>query len=280
MILTGTGSIQSEFLPPVTDAVTGTLVAAFSLRRVRSAYAGSAVRVRRSSDNTESDIGFDANGDFNSSALASFVGASNGRVVTWYDQSGNGRHFTNTSVTTQPVIYDSVLGGITDNGRPAMSFVNYGLEATSQWFASGDLFASVVINHRSTGAAAIISSRASGFDNSPAMNYVSGPAPSIASAFGGCGAFNNANQLVFSAQWDENVNSSLYVNSVLQTGGCSNGTYTNKGTYTVLGAPRYGEAYDSNYFLQELIVYSTLMVTNQQNAIIEANQAKYYSIQS
>ena len=279
MILSGTGTIQSQFLPPLTNSVSGTLVAAFSLRKVRSAYAGSAVRVRRSSDNAESDIGFDANGNFNTSALTSFVGANNGRVVTWYDQSGNARHFTNSSTTTQPVIYDSVIGPITDNGRPTISFAGYGFESTSQWFASADLYASVVINHRTgTAAASIISSRAATFDSSPGMFYVSGPALNIASSFGGCGAFNNTNQLVGSAEWDENVNSYLYMNDVLQSGPCTNGTYTNKGTYTVLGAPRYGEAYDSNFTLQELVVYSSLMISTGQDAIISANQRKYYSI--
>ena len=47
--------------------------AAYSLRKLRAAYSGSAVRVRRSSDNTEQDIGFDANGDLDSTALLAFV---------------------------------------------------------------------------------------------------------------------------------------------------------------------------------------------------------------
>lgn len=51
--------------------------AAYSLRKLRTAYSGSAIRVRRSVDNTESDIGFDGTGNLNTAALQSFVGYQN-----------------------------------------------------------------------------------------------------------------------------------------------------------------------------------------------------------
>jgi len=57
---------------PVLDDYTGA-AAAYSLRKVRSAYTGSAVRVRRSSDDELQDIGFDANGDLDTTALEDFV---------------------------------------------------------------------------------------------------------------------------------------------------------------------------------------------------------------
>ena len=47
--------------------------AAYSLRKLRAAYSGSAVRVRRSSDNTEQDIGFTAQGELDTASLLSFV---------------------------------------------------------------------------------------------------------------------------------------------------------------------------------------------------------------
>jgi hypothetical protein len=80
--------------------------AAYSLRKLRSAYAGSAVRIRRSGDNSETDIGFLSNGDFNAASATAFCvaggGTQNGFIVTWYDQSGNG---TNAS---QPVAANQV----------------------------------------------------------------------------------------------------------------------------------------------------------------------------
>jgi SPP1 family predicted phage head-tail adaptor len=93
---------------------------AYSLRKLRTAYSGSAIRVRRSSDNTEQDIGFTGN-DLNTTALTTFVGAGNGFVTTWYDQSGNARNATQTTQANQPQI---VVSGtvLTQSGKPIMKF--------------------------------------------------------------------------------------------------------------------------------------------------------------
>jgi hypothetical protein len=80
---------------------------AYSVRKLRSAYTGSALRVRRSSDNTEQNIGFDSSGNLDTSALTTFVGASNGFVTTWYDQSGNSIDVTQSTSANQPQIVSS-----------------------------------------------------------------------------------------------------------------------------------------------------------------------------
>lgn len=81
--------------------------AAYSLRKLDCDYAGSAIRVRESGGNTESDIGFTANGDLDTASLKTFVGANDGSVVTWYDQSGNTRDLTQSTSTNQPKIIKS-----------------------------------------------------------------------------------------------------------------------------------------------------------------------------
>jgi hypothetical protein len=47
---------------------------AYSLRKLRTAYSGSAIRVRRFVDNTEEDFGFDTNGDLDIAGIESFFG--------------------------------------------------------------------------------------------------------------------------------------------------------------------------------------------------------------
>lgn len=89
------------------DSVSATAAAAYSVRRVRAAWAGSCVRVRRSSDNVEADIGFDAEGWLDQAALAAHVGSSSGFVVTWYDQTGNARHLTHATASRQPRIVNA-----------------------------------------------------------------------------------------------------------------------------------------------------------------------------
>lgn len=93
---------------------------AYSLRKLRAAYSGNAIRVRRSSDNTEQDIGFTGN-NLNTSALTTFVGAGNAFVVTWYDQSGNANNATMSTQANQPQIVSSGSVILT-NGKPSVNF--------------------------------------------------------------------------------------------------------------------------------------------------------------
>jgi hypothetical protein len=81
--------------------------AAYSLRKLRTAYSGNAIRVRRSNDNTEQDIGFTAGGDLDTASLKTFVSANSGFVTTWYDQSTNADNVRNTTAANQPRIVNA-----------------------------------------------------------------------------------------------------------------------------------------------------------------------------
>lgn len=87
------------------DSYATGLWAAYGLSKVMT-YAGSAVRVRRSNDNAEQDIGFSGN-SFDSASLASFVGANSAFVTTWYDQTGNSRHMLQATSGRQPRIVNA-----------------------------------------------------------------------------------------------------------------------------------------------------------------------------
>jgi hypothetical protein len=101
------------------DTYTGAS-AAYSLRQLRTAYSGSAIRVRRSSDNAEQDFGFVSN-DLDTASLLTFCGVGNGFVTTWYDQSGNANDATQTTAANQPQIVSS--GALlTVNSKTCMSF--------------------------------------------------------------------------------------------------------------------------------------------------------------
>jgi hypothetical protein len=83
-------------------------------------YTGPVVRVRRSSDNAELDIGSVA-GQLDTAALLAHTGGGSGFVATWYDISGNARHATQTTAASQPRI---VNAGVVDtiNGAPSLVF--------------------------------------------------------------------------------------------------------------------------------------------------------------
>lgn len=95
--------------------------AAYSLRKLRRAYTGSAIRVRRSSDSTEQDIGFINDTYLDTGSLLSFVGSGYGFVTKWYDQSGNARDALQATVAYQPTIV--LTGSMSSEGvRPAVYF--------------------------------------------------------------------------------------------------------------------------------------------------------------
>ena len=93
--------------------------ASYSLRKLRSAYTGSAIRVRRSSDNTEQDIGFTSANVLDTTSLTSFCSGTNGFVTTWYDQSGNANNATQSTAANQPQIVSSG-SVITLNSKPSL----------------------------------------------------------------------------------------------------------------------------------------------------------------
>jgi hypothetical protein len=109
--------------PALVDGLAGYtsgLWAALGFKRAVPGYAGAALRVRRSSDNTEQDFNFLASGLLDVASILTFVGAGNGFVVKWYDQSGNGNHLANATAANQPVI---VNGGA---AYAAVTFGNFG----------------------------------------------------------------------------------------------------------------------------------------------------------
>jgi hypothetical protein len=80
---------------------------AYSLRKLDKDYTGYAIRVRESAGNTLADIGFDSNGDLDTTALLAHTGPASGYVHTWYDQSGNGNDAVQSTNADQPQIVSS-----------------------------------------------------------------------------------------------------------------------------------------------------------------------------
>lgn len=93
----------------ITTSISNSYAIACSLRKINPSYNGNCIRVRRSSDNTEQDIGWGGiNGDtLDASALLIFVGAGNGYITKWYDQSGNGKDFSQSTQAAQPRIVNA-----------------------------------------------------------------------------------------------------------------------------------------------------------------------------
>jgi len=99
--------------------------AAYSVRQL-SKTAQYSMEVRRDWDNASSSFGFTSNGDLDTGSLLAFVtgsaGTGSGFVQTWYDQSGNNRHVTQSITSRQPQIINS--GSIlTQNSKPTIKHI-------------------------------------------------------------------------------------------------------------------------------------------------------------
>jgi hypothetical protein len=98
---------QRDYWTPLPLDNFATPAAAYSLRRLKSSYAGPAIRLRRASDNAEADINFLGFTGFtgapiDTAAASAHCAATTCFVVTWYDQSGNARHNGQSTPASQP----------------------------------------------------------------------------------------------------------------------------------------------------------------------------------
>jgi hypothetical protein len=121
-------------------------VAAWSTRRLVSTYNGPVMRVRRSGDLSERDIGFDANGIIDTAALTAFTSRSSAHVVCWFDQSGNNHHMRQPANDQQPrIVVDGAL--VMENSRPVVVFDRTRFEhfSTPAGIALGSMYALVTV---------------------------------------------------------------------------------------------------------------------------------------
>ena len=159
-----------QVLSPVSLALDNlTSAAVYSTRRLRTAYAGPLVRVRRSSDNAEADIGYGADGWLDEASLLAHVGAGDGFVTTWYDQSGNGRDATQATAGHQPNIVNAGVvrlaldfDGVDDDMRSTVGAIGSNCEimvATNDgvYFQAGCRFTDVASQMRLPHSANLLS---------------------------------------------------------------------------------------------------------------------------
>lgn len=109
--LGGSGIVLVKPNPGALDGLGSSIytqaVGAYALRRLFGAYTGAQVRIRRSTDNVETDLYFDKHGYPVNFDVETWLGGGTGYVVTWYDQSSAANHVTQTTTTSQPFIVTS-----------------------------------------------------------------------------------------------------------------------------------------------------------------------------
>ena len=244
--------------------------AAYSVRQLANTAALS-MRVRRSNDDAEINIGFNGSGDLDTSAIATHCGSANGYVVTWYDQSGNTNNATQSTGGSQPQIYNG-SAVITENGKPTLDFANDQLDTTIS-LTSNQTIATVVTSHVE-GIETLLSSGSTvamgRTSNNKAFfqSRVQGDTDNLYGTYA-----SNTQQLHFVYR-----NSVTGSNSFGRINGSEEALNIN-GTGTVSGTFRIGQLHIAGYFfdgfVQEMILWND---QSSNKAAIETDINDYFSI--
>ncbi len=96
-------------------------LAAWSTRLIISDYKGPLLRIRRNSDDHESDIGATTSGSLDTGMMMLFISGKDANVVCWYDQSGNNHHLRQTEFSKQPSLVKNGVLNI-ENSRPIIYY--------------------------------------------------------------------------------------------------------------------------------------------------------------
>lgn len=259
----------------VIDLVGVAAEAAYGVRKLRGAYAGSCVRIRRDSDNAESDFGFDPSGDLDMVAVLAFCGADNGYIVTWYDQSGNSRDVAQATAGNQPKLRGTgfvipgeespwaIFNGTTQFVTRVGTALT-GLFANSVHHPAAVATIQTIIRHNATISGTLwylrLESAATAFLRTPT------------SASGGT---TTAAAQVSSATSNNGANSEIFRNGTSIATAVSMGSGATNGTMNIGVSPSGGQYYGGN--IAEVIVFSSDLTTTQRQTL-ERNQGTYYGI--
>lgn len=256
--------------------------AAYSLRKLRAGYTGSAIKVRRAVGTpAETDIGF-VDGELDTTSLESFCSGTNGFVTTWYDQSGNGNDATQTTAANQPQIVSSG-SVILENGKPSLQFdgsndyLNYVGAIGISGSQNRSIFTTIKLDNNNN-IPIISHGEFTGGNNRQVYSLTAELAIRI---FGGniiFGITDTSQMLIYNyLDGDSTFDISMYKDG-------SNLTYTSRGTDNLIETDDteidiMAKPLDNKYLsgrLQELVYYPSDQSTNRTG--IETNINDFYSI--
>jgi large repetitive protein len=260
------GQTVTLYVPQVLplDSVS-TAALATGLRKLRSAYTGPALRLRRASDNAQQDFGFWGN-DLDTAAIALWLNGNSGYCTTLYDQSGSGRHVTQATDAKQPLY---VANGI--NGKPVLRF------NTSQNMFNSTNFPppfSVVYAAKQTGP---VRERVfSGMNNNWFLGWHGG---SRARAFfggwvGGATFPTNDNPYIYSATCTGSL-STVYENGTSYAS--NNAGVQGPNGIGLNGGFNAGAVETSNCDFTDVFVFTSAL-SNANRNLVEATTGQYYNI--
>jgi hypothetical protein len=251
---------------------------AYSVRLLRNGYTGNSMRVRRSSDNAEQNIGFDGSGNLDTTSLTNFItGSTNGFITTWYDQSGNGNDAVQTSATSQPIIVSGgtilTLSG-TGVSRPILRF-----DGTDDWMdlttlVDSDTHTSAYPQKKGTSDISAFVAGVGGTPFTPVIFQAGGIYITNQPTTSSNGAINNTNYILLSGMKPANTGAgTIRINNSNQSLSTSNFLGGNN-QFTQI--QRRGTTEYSKCDVPEMIMWASNILGDLTNISIDINT--YYQI--
>jgi hypothetical protein len=266
---------------PILD-IYGGATTAISLRRLSTTYTGPCIRIRRLSDNTESDFGFKIDGTLSYEDILDFIGSSVAAVRTVYDQSGNGNNLIQETNANQPFL------NVDGRGFHIIRFRESGeLQLHFMTFPSGMLFNATSLSYFHY--ASIINTSNGGFFG-PSATFNTGLELLNVSSIQGYirinGTIRNNNTADAYALWTNGgLHQSTLIGNSTSVAAWRDGSSRTLTSSVAMPTLNYNGlyaigVYASSFFtsssLYEMIIYTSDQTANREN--IEFNMNQFYNV--
>jgi hypothetical protein len=265
--------------PPTTSQIFAAAKSIYSIRQMRDT-ATLCVRVRRSSDNSEQNIGF-SGGYIDTTSLKSFVGSGDGFVTIWYDQAGYSNATQATTAQQPRLINNGVV--YRSNGEVSLEFGYSGSQRlihTANYVQPYNIFSVHKLNN-ATQAADVINDS---YNNVVTVTYNrgSGSAPNhrYTMAYGTVlnGTTPVSASITLLSVLASGASSYLRINSMPEvSGNAGTNTLTGLSIGNVRGNPNPVSAnFQMKGGISEIIIFDTNQTSNL--SLIENNINNFYAI--
>jgi hypothetical protein len=251
-------------LPLLLDIYTGAS-AAYSLRKIAVATTN-VIKVRRTNGLTPVEQDFTAE-QITDGTLLAFTGSGDGRVVTWYDQSGNNAHATQVTQNRQPRIVSSGVLVLDSSGvNPTMEFHvnNVGSTLNAPLVGSQPFTLFNLRRYRVGGTTTRVAIGYAGSGNSYADNNIAGSFRTYYGAYVIQGANNTDREIFYSLANGASTAVSLNGGSeVIGNAGAAGASALTIGAAGLNFAPEMNE--------QEVVIYNSNQSSNKAGILTNIN---------
>lgn len=265
-------------LDTLTYTATGS--AAYSTRKLRSAYAGSALRVVDSGGANPTDIGFTGE-DLNITQLSTFIGSfGTAYVTTWYDQLTGANHATKTGTpsTVMPQISLTAIPGPSTKLAVRIASGVSILPPIGSAITTSILM-NVVVSLDAGGSGQGIwgAANANGISMQTAATTIQLSVPGTAVVATATPTnYPTATVFISTATLDPSKNYAFFQDGSANGSGTSGSTYTLSSSTSIIGNDYLADAMTG--WIGEIMFFNGGGLNSTDRGILEANQHTYWQL--